>query len=540
MPSSISRGGDVSLFRPLREPLYRALWIATVASNVGSWMQDVGAAWLMTSIAPSPATVALVRTASSLPIFLLALPAGALADVVDRRRLLLATQLWMLVAAATLGALTIAGLTTPGVLLAMTFALGLGSALNAPAWQAIIPELVPQSQVTNAVSLNSTSMNLARAVGPAIGGLLIGAAGPGITFLLNAMSFGGVIVVLYRWRRAPETSVLPTERVMGAIRAGLRYVRHTPPVRTVLARFAAFILFGSALWSLLPAVARFEFNRGPGGYGIMLASFGFGAVSIATLLPRLRARTNIDAFLTVATLVFAAGLVTLAWVRRYVVADLAVFGCGAAWISLISTFNSRVQAVAPSWVRGRALAVSILVFFGGMSIGSAFWGYIATLWGIPAALTGAAACTCLGLLATRHLRLHGIDRVDLTPSFHWPMPQPASEPQPERGPVVVTVEYRIDPQHKTEFMGAMQPVGRIRRRDGAISWTVLGDVADPSRYTEAFVVESWIEHLRQHVRATRSDRHILDRVRSFHIAPSPPVVTHFLVEPPPEAKRTAR
>ena len=537
MPSSSSQGGDTSLFGPLREPLYRALWIATVASNIGGWMQDVGASWLMTSITPSPAVIALVRTASSLPIFLLALPAGALADVVDRRRLLLATQVWMLAAAATLGVLTRAGLTTPAILLGMTFALGLGSALNAPAWQAIIPEVVPQSQITNAVSLNSASMNLARALGPAIGGLIIAAAGPGITFVLNALSFSGVIVVLYRWRRAPEKSVLPAERVMGAIRTGVRYVRHTPPARAVLARFAAFILFGSALWSLLPAVARFEFHRGPGGYGIMLASFGLGAVSIATLLPRLRQRTNIDVLLAGATLVFAAGLTILAWVRWYAVADLAVFSCGAAWISLISTFNSRIQAVAPSWVRGRTLAVSILVFFGGMSCGSAFWGYVASLSSIPAALTIAAACTCIGLLATRHLRLHGIEEVDLTPSFHWPMPQPASEPHPERGPVVVTVEYRIDPQRKREFLEAMQPVGRIRRRDGAISWTVLADVAAPDRYTEAFVVESWIEHLRQHARVTRADRHILDHARSFHTAAAPAVVTHYLVEPAPEVRR---
>ncbi len=540
MPTSFSQGRGNSLFAPLREPLYRALWIATIASNIGTWMQDVGAAWLMTSIAPSPATIALVRTASSLPIFLLALPAGALADVLDRRRLLLATQFWMLAAAAALGALTIAGLTTPGILLAMTFALGLGSALNAPAWQAIIPEIVPQTEVTNAVSLNSAGMNLARAVGPAIGGLLIAVAGPGVTFLFNAMSFGGVIVVLYRWRRAPETSVLPAERVMGAIRAGLRYVRHTPPVRIVLGRFAAFILFGSALWSLLPAVARFEFGRGPGGYGIMLAAFGMGAVSTATLLPRLRQRVNIDVLLAIATLVFAAGLVTLAWVRLYAVADLAVFACGAGWISLISTFNSRIQAVAPSWVRGRALAVSILVFFGGMSIGSAFWGYVASLWSIPAALTTAAACTCLGLLATRNLRLHGMEKIDLTPSFHWPMPQPVNEPRPEHGPVVVTVEYRVDPARKAEFLGTMQPVRRIRRRDGAISWAVLSDVADPGRYTEVFVVESWLEHLRQHARVTRSDRHILDHARSFHIGSSPPVVTHFLVEPPTGAKDSAQ
>ncbi len=525
-----------SIFGPLREPIYRALWIATVASNIGTWMQDVGAAWLMTSIAPSPAMVALVRSASSLPIFLLALPAGALADVVDRRRLLIATQTWMLVAAAILGVLTIIGMTTPWLLLVLTFTLGLGTALNAPAWQAIIPELVPQSQVGNAISLNSTSINLARSIGPAIGGLLIAAAGPGVTFLLNALSFSGVILVLYRWRRGANVSVLPAERVLGAIRAGLRYVRHSPPVRAVLARSGAFILFASALWGLLPAAARFEFGRGPTGYGVMLGAFGLGAVAAAAVLPRLRRNTNMDNLVTGAILIYAAGLTVFAWIRIFVIADLAMFACGAAWLSLLSTFNSSIQVVVPSWVRGRVLAISILVIFGGLALGSVFWGYIADVWGIPIALTAAAAGICAGLLATRHRHLHHGREIDLTPSMHWPAPQPVRVPPPDHGPVVVTVEYRVDHTHAAEFLRALQQVRRIRRRDGAISWAVLNDVADPGRYTEVFVVESWLEHLRQHERVTKADREILDRPQAFHIGPKPPTVTHYMVEPTPNAK----
>jgi len=530
---------DSSVFSPLREPLYRALWIATIASNVGTWMQDVGASWLMTSLAPSPAMVALVRAASSLPMFLLALPAGALADVVDRRRLLLATQTWMLAAAAMLGALTIAGITTPTLLLVLTFTLGLGTALNAPAWQAIIPELVPQTQVANAVSLNSTSINLARSIGPAIGGLLIAATGPGVTFLLNAVSFSGVIFVLYRWRRSPNVSVLPAERVIGAIRTGLRYVRHAPAVRVVLARSSAFILFGSALWGLLPAAARFEFGRGPTGYGIMLGAFGLGAVAAAALLPRLRRKTSADRLVASAILVFAAGLLAFAWIRLFVVANLAMFVCGGAWLSLLSTLNSNIQSVVPSWVRGRALAVSILVFFGGMAVGSALWGYIAALWGIPAALSGAAAGMCIGLIATRHLRLQRGSEFDLAPSILRPAPQPVNEPQPDHGPVVITIEYRVDSSRYTEFLQTLQRVRQIRRRDGAISWAVLSDVAEAGRYTEVFVVESWLEHLRQHERVTKSDRSILDHARSFHIGSELPVVTHYIVEPTLDTKHRA-
>ncbi len=540
MGTALSDNNASSVFGPLREPLYRALWIATVASNVGTWMQDVGAAWLMTSLAPSPAMVALVRAASSLPMFLLALPAGALADVVDRRRLLLVTQTWMLIAAAILGALTIAGMTTPWLLLVLTFTLGLGTALNAPAWQAIIPELVPQAEVANAISLNSTSINLARSIGPAIGGLLIAATGPGITFLLNAVSFSGVIVVLYRWRRIPGVSVLPAERVMGAIRAGLRYVRHAPAVRVVLVRSSVFIIFGSALLALLPAATRFEFNRGPTAYGIMLGAFGLGAVAAAAALPRMRQKATTDGLVAIAILVFATGLLIFAWIRLFVVADIALFICGGARLSLLSTFNANIQSVVPSGVRGRALAVSILVFFGGMAVGSVFWGYVAALWGIPTALSAAAAGASIGVLATRHLRLHRGNEIDLTPSMHWPTPQPVNEPRPDHGPVVITVEYRIDASQQAEFLNALHRVRQIRKRDGAVSWAVLSDVADPDRYTEAFIVESWLEHLRQHERVTKSDRNILDHARSFHTGSTPPVVTHYIIEQTLSAGRAAR
>ncbi|MHB8623440.1 MAG: MFS transporter [Sulfuricaulis sp.] len=521
----------LSFLAPLRVPVYRALWIAALASNVGTWMQDVGAAWLMTTLAPSPGMVALVRAASSLPVFLLALPAGALADVVDRRALLLITQAWMLLAAAILGILTLTGMTTPWLLLAVTFILGLGTALNAPAWQAIIPELVPRAQVANAVSLNSVSINLARSVGPAIGGMLIAIAGPGWTFLVNAISFCGVIVVLYGWRRQHVASVLPAERIIGAMRAGLRYVRHAPAVGVVLLRSGVFIIFGCSLWALLPSLARFELGRGPAGYGILLGFFGVGAVAGAGLQPRLRTILSMNNMVRMASLVFAATLLLLAWVRIPGVTDLLMISAGAAWLILLSTFNSSVQTLVPAWVRGRALAVSILVFFGGMAVGSVLWGYVADLFGLPTALAISAFGVLAGAIITRRYRLQSGEELDLSPSVHWPVPVTVPEPELQEGPVVVMLEYRIDPAQQRNFARSMQKVGRIRRRDGAIRWELLRDVADPNSYIETFVVESWIEHLRQHERVTVADRAVLDKAKTFHTKATPPVVTHYLVEP---------
>lgn len=520
-----------SLMAPLRLPVYRALWIAALASNIGTWMQDVGAAWLMTTLAPSPGMVALVRAASSLPIFLLALPAGALADVVDRRVLLLITQSWMLFAAAVLGILTLTGVTTPWLLLGVTFTLGLGTALNAPAWQAIIPELVPRAQVANAISLNSISINLARTVGPAIGGALIAVAGPGWTFLVNAVSFCGVIVVLYSWRRQRRESELPAERFFGAMRAGLRYVRHAPAVRVLLLRSGVFIVFGSSLWALLPSLARFELGRGPAGYGILLGFFGVGAVAGAALLPPLRARLSMNNLVRTASLVFAVALILLAWLRLPGVTDLLMVVAGAAWLTLLSTFNSSIQTLVPAWVRGRALALSILVIFGGMACGSVLWGYVADLSGLPTALAISAFGVLAGAILTRRYRLHSGEELDLSPSAHWPMPVTGPEPELQEGPVVVMLEYHIDPAQQHNFARVMHKVGRIRRRDGAIRWELLRDVADPNSYIETFVVESWVEHLRQHERVTVADRAILDKAKALHTKATPPVVTHYLVEP---------
>ena len=527
-PVAGERQGGTSAWSPLHHPLFRALWVATVVSNVGTWMQNVGAAWLMTSLAPSPMMVALVQAATSLPVFLVGLPAGALADVVDRRWLLLWTQGWMLATATVLGMVSLTGIITPWSLLALTFALGLGAALNAPAWQAIVPELVPRADLPAAIALNSIAFNIARAIGPALGGIVVALAGAGTVFLLNAASFLGVMGVLYRWQRAAPLSRWPPEHVVGAMRAGLRYVRYAPPLRAVLVRAGVFMLCGSALWALLPLVARNELGLTAAGYGLLLGALGAGAVGGAVLLPRVRQQTTADTLVAGATVVFAVVTLALAYLHDIALLCIVMFVGGAAWMLLMATFNVAVQTAVPEWVRARALAVYLLVFQGGIAAGSALWGTVAARAGLSMALLGAAVGLLGGLLAMVRYRLVTGDAVDLTPSLHWPEPIVTRTLQPEDGPVLVMVEYQIDPVQAEAFVRAMDAVRLERRRDGAMRWGLFSDAAAPSRYVETFLVESWVEHLRQHARVTMGDRAVQERAQAFHIGTTPPVVSHLL------------
>ena len=521
-------GAASSAWAPLAEPLFRALWIAALASNVGTWMQDVAGTWLMTSLTSSPILIALVQAATTLPVFLLALVAGALADVVDRRRLLIVTQSWMLLASAALGGMTLAGATNVWILLLFTFLVGMGNALNAPAWQAIIPELVGRRDLPAALALNGIAVNLARAVGPALGGFIVAAAGPGAAFLLNAVSFLGVVLVLFRWRRAPRQSLLPVETLLGALLAGLRYARHAPDLHAVLVRSSAFIVCGIALFALLPVLVRFELGCGPTEYGLVLGCFGAGAVAGALLLPRLRRALTFDGLVRAASLVFGCLLLALAAAGSFVPVCLLMALGGGAWIALLTSFHTSAQASLAPWVRGRGLALYLLVFFGGMAGGSAVWGAVATHAGLRAALVLAGSGTLLGIPATARFRLPRGETPNLAPSRHWPAPVVAAEPEGDRGPVLITVEYRIDPARAEDFARAMRDVRRIRLRDGAFRWDLLSDPGDPGRYVESFLVESWIEHMRQHERITVADREVEERARRYHLGPAPPAVSHFI------------
>ena len=518
---------SVSSWSPLRLPVFRALWIASVASNVGTWMHEVADGWLMTTLTPSPLLVALLQSAEAFPIFVLALPAGALADVVDRRRLLLGTQTWMLAVAATLGAITLTGTITPTLLLALTVAMGVGIALNIPAWQALTPELVERKELPAAVALGGVAINLARVVGPAIGGVLVAAIGTGSVSLLNAVSFVAVLVVLYRWQRAPASSSLPAEDMLGAMRAGARYVRYSPRFRAVLVRTGSLVLCGSAMWSLLPVVARRELRVGSTGYGVMLGCLGAGAVFGATVLPKLRRRFSADILTASAAVLMAGVLLVLAYGQIYGVVLGAMLVAGVAHMTLLSSFNVAAQQAVASWVRARSLAVYLLVFQAAMALGGFVWGTLAGHASLPLALTVASAGLVAGLLAVRRHRLDG-EEADLSPSQHWPVPVVVGEVQHGDGPVLVTVEYHIDPKQRGSFSEAMQELRLARLRDGAIRWGLYRDMADETRYVETFVVESWAEHLRQHDRATVEDKRAEDAIIAFHLGLEPPRVNHYL------------
>ena len=390
-----------SALGPLGEPLFRSLWIAAVISYTGTWMQNVGAGWLMTQLSDSPLMVGLVQAASAIPVFLVVLPAGALADMVDRRRLLLFTQSWMVLAAAALGVLTLRGAMTPWVLLLFTFLMGVGAVMNDPAWQAITPEVISPQRHASAVALNSAGFNVARAVGPALGGIVVAAAGSGWSFLLNAASFFGVILFLYKWKYTPQQP-RPNKRVRDAIVEGFRYVRGAPQVRSVLIRTGAFSFGAASLLALLPVVCQ---PHGAQGYGFLLTCFGLGACAGAGVLPRLRLRYSVDGLVAGATIVFSAMTFLAGQVHIFEWLCLVLFTAGAAWIGILACFNVVAQTMCPSWMRARALSMYLLVLQGGMALGSAVWGAVAARQGVPEALAWSALAMVVGLSTIRRHRL---------------------------------------------------------------------------------------------------------------------------------------
>jgi len=390
-----------SALDPLREPLFRSLWSAAVISYTGTWMQNVGAGWLMTQLTVSPLMVALVQAASTLPVFLVILPAGALADMVDRRRFLLITQAWMVGAAGLLGIFTLLGWVTPWLLLAFTFMLGLGAVMNDPAWQAITPEIVCAENHAPAVALNSVGFNVARSVGPALGGIVIAATNSGVAFLLNAASFFGVIFFLYRWKR-PSFEHGASTRMMESLRAGLQYMKGDHVVHCVLIRTGAFSLAASSLLALLPVIAR---EHGATGYGLLLGAFGLGALAGAAVLPQMRNRYSVDGVVAGAIVLFAVTTFASGRVHAFHWLVLVLFASGIAWIAILACLNVAAQTISPPWMRARALSMYLLVLQGGMAIGSAAWGALATKAGVPTTMLCSAATLVLGLLTVRRYRL---------------------------------------------------------------------------------------------------------------------------------------
>lgn len=513
---------------PLSFPVFRALWIATIVSNVGTWMHDVGAGWLMTSLSPSPLMVALVQAATTLPMFLLALPAGALADIVDRRHLLLGAQTLSLLTAGLLAGLTWMGLTTPILLLGVTVLLGISAALSAPVFQAIVPELVERPALPDAVALNGLGVNISRAVGPALGGMIAAVAGTPAVFALNALSVLAVLGVLLWWKRPPARHALPPEHFIGALKAGYRYARHAPALRLVLIRAAAFFLFASALWAMLPLVARRNLGLDAAGYGALLGCVGIGAILGALLLRRLRGRVPANPLSVGATILFAGAGAGLALASDPWVAGGLMALAGLAWIAVLSSLNVAAQMASPGWVKARALAVYLLVFQGAMTGGSIVWGTLASHAGVPAALLVAAAGQVLASAVAVSWRLPAGAGADLTPSNHWAELGPLVAEEGDRGPVLVEIEYQVEPERVAAFATALRRFASVRRRDGAIRWEAWTDPGQPGRVVEHFVVESWVEHHRQHARVTEADRTQQELLAAFHVGTHPPVVRHLL------------
>jgi MFS family permease len=504
--------------------LFRNLLIADFVSDVGAFMQGVGAAWLMTSLSSSPLQIALIQTASALPFFLLALPAGSIGDIVDRRKLILGTEFWMLAIATILVVATFTHFISPWLLLLLTFALSIGDALESPAWRAIFPELVSKEDLSSALSLNGIEFNLARAIGPALGGVIIAIAGVGTAFLLNVVSFLGVIVVIARWKRPVSIRSLPAETFTGATSAAFRYVRYSPGIQRLLLRSACVIFFASAFWALLPAVAK-NISHSSLGYGLLLGFFGTGAVLGAVILQRLRKAYSVEVVVAVATAVFACVLAAAALLHELWILSFFSFFGGAAWTIFMSVFNTLIQRLAPDWVRARVLAVYLFVFQGSMTVGSVLWGASAERVSLEKALLGSG----LGISACLLLHLPfplPEPSTTLDSWNHWPKPMMFAEPEPDEGPVLVTIEYKIDPDRAQEFLEAIHKYQRIRRRDGATRWGVYYDSESPGIYVETFLVDSWAEHQRQHDRFTLADRAVEDQV--FRYALAPVRIRHFI------------
>jgi MFS family permease len=505
-----------SLWRPLRTPTFRILLIADVVSDVGTFMQSVGAAWLMISLNAGPIYVALIQTAAALPFFIFALPAGAIGDIVDRRKLILYTETWMLAVAIAVAGLTITGWISPLLLLLMTFALSAGDAFETPTWHAVLPEVVPKEDLQAASALNGIEFNFARAVGPGLAGLIVAAAGVGTAFLLNAASFIGVIVVVARWKRPVHKRTSPPETVWGGTVAGLRYLRYSPAIRRLLLRTGLVIFFATALMALLPLIAH-DVKNSPITFGILLGCFGLGAVVGAVLMQRARVRWSVETVVSAGVAIYGLATLAASTVRVLPALCAATFVGGSAWIMFISLVNVLILNNAPDWVRARLLSLSTLVIQGAVAAGSAAWGTVAAHFGLHAALlwagTGTIATTALALF----LRLPDAT-VDVTAWNHWPLPDVGGGVLTagyDSGPVMVTVEYEVAPENVEEFLKAVRRYGRIRRRDGASRWGIFHELENAGHYVETFIVSSWAEHLRQHERMTLADREIEERLQRY-------------------------
>jgi MFS family permease len=517
-------------FEPLKLAVFRMLWSTWLVANICMWMNDVAAAWMMTSLTSSPMWVALVQSASTLPVFLLGLPSGALADILDRRRWLVATQFWLAGAAILLCGAVVLDLMNAPLLLALTFANGIGLALRWPVFSAIVPELVPRTHLPAALGLNGLAMNASRIVGPLLAGTLIASAGSVWVFGLNAVLCVASGFIVMRWRREHKPNPLGRERLISAMRVGVQFVRQSQRMRAVLTRISIFFLHSTALLALLPLLARNLQGGGAGTFTLLLAAMGAGAITAVLFLPRLRQALARDQLVMRGAMVQSAATAVMAVAPNAWIAVPAMFCGGMAWITVANSLSVSAQLALPDWVRARGMSIYQMAIMGASAFGAALWGQIAELSSLYVTLAVAAASGSVAMLmAVRYVTDHVGEEEDTTPARKgWAKGPPAEAPV-EDGRVVVTIEYLIDPARAAAFHVVMQQTRRARLGQGAIGWELLHDIAEPGRYLEEIVDESWTEHLRRFHRATAADMALRERRLAFHQGETLPVVTRYVV-----------
>jgi predicted MFS family arabinose efflux permease len=517
-----------SPWSPLRVALFRSLWLAGLASNLGTFMHTVAAGWAVTELSTSPTVVSLVQAAWTVPGFLMALLAGALADVLDRRRLIVVTQVASMVTAAALGVADLVGALNVPLLLLLTFLLSTAGTIAAPAFMAVTPELVERSELPKAIGLNSISMNVAQSAGPALAGLVIALAGPGAVFVVNAASFLGIVIVVRRYRPDRDRA-LPAEHLGAAIRTGVRYFRNSPRLQVLTARVVLAMTVSSSLTALLPIVARTRLEVSAGQFGLLSTATGLGAVGAVWLLPRVNRLASPDAVVGGASVLWACGAALVGSTTSLPIALVGLAVAGAGAMATMNIVFSMYTVLLPSWVRGRASSVAMLVIWLGASAGAVGWGALASSIGLSRALVAAAIThVAVTAAATLALRIGPNVTVDITP-VSVAIPELQIAPSPEDGPVLVTIEWRIDPSLAHEFAQAMVPVRRQRRRDGGYGWRLYHDLESPGRLLETFTVSTWAEHERQHHRAIAHDDVEQQAARAF-LVDGGPVVHHLIAE----------
>jgi MFS family permease/quinol monooxygenase YgiN len=521
----------VSAWAPLAHPVFRMLWVVWITTNVCMWMNDVAAAWLMTSLSASPVMVALVQSASTLPMFLLGLPSGALADILDRRRYFIATQIWVAAVGVLICCVVAFGGMSAPLLLVLTFANGIGLSMRWPVFAAIVPELVPRHHLPQALALNGVAVNASRIIGPIVAGAVIASAGSAYVFALNAVLSVVAAFVIRRWKREQKVSALPGERFVGAMRVGVQYVWQSRRMHSVLLRVSLFFLQSMALMGLLPLVAKSLHGGDAGTFTLLLASMGAGAIAAALSLPRLRLAVTRDGLVTYGTLFQAAAMLVVSIAPNIAVAAAAMVVAGAAWISAANSLTISAQLALPDWVRARGMSIYQMALMGASAAGAALWGQVATWTDVQTSLMCASAGAVVCLLVTRKYQVETGIVEDLTPAeFAWPEGTQAAV-GPHEGPVLVTIEYRIDPARASEFLELMEESRRNRLRHGTLSWGLFRDAVEPGRYIEHFVDESWVEHLRHFERMTAFDLALRERRRSFHLGDAPPPVSRSIAQP---------